>query len=68
MTTWTFMGHWSDSDELELDFYVEGQVEDRRIDTGRWEGGLFSDSGTGEDPHKVWDAIKRSYEADVDAG
>lgn len=63
--TWTFMGHWNDSDELELEYHVEGVVEDPRIDSGFWEGGLFAASGTGDTPEQVWAAIKEEYESQV---
>ena len=57
------MGHWNDSDELELEYHVEGVVEDQRIDSGFWEGGLFAESGTGDTPEQVWAAIKKQYES-----
>ena len=61
--TWTFMGHWNDSDELELEYHVEGVVEDPRIDSGFSEGGLFAASGTGDTPEQVWAQIKKQYES-----
>ena len=65
MGTWTFMGHWNNSDELELEYYVEGEAEDPRIDNGYWEGGLFAASGSGPTPEQAWAAIKKQYEDDA---
>lgn len=59
------MGHWSDSDELELEYYVEGAVQDDRVDTGYWQGGLFAESGSGDDPDTVWAEIKERYESEL---
>ena len=59
------MGHWTDADELELEYHVEGEVEDPRVDDGHWEGGLFSDSGSGETPERVWAKIKAQYESEL---
>jgi hypothetical protein len=57
------MAHWNDSDELELEYYVDGEVEDPRIDSGFWEGGLFAESGTGDTPEQAWARIKKQYES-----
>lgn len=65
MSTWTFMGHWDDSDELVLEYYVDGEVEDPRKDCGRWQGGLFSDFGTGATPEEAWDEIRREYDGNL---
>ena len=62
MLEWTFFGHWNDADELELEYYSPGRQEDQRIDAGFWAGGLFCDSGQGEDPMLVWADVKREYE------
>lgn len=64
--TWTFMGHWNDADELELDYYVPGEVEDMRVDVGRYEGGLFADSASGTSPEAAWAALRKEYESDGD--
>ena len=60
--TWTFMAHWSEADELELEHYVPGEVGDQRIDTGYWAGGLFAESGSAETPEAAWAQIKARYE------
>lgn len=59
---WTFMAHWNDYDEVELEYYVEGEVEDPREGPGSREGQLFAESGTGETPEQVWAQIKAFYE------
>ena len=58
------MAHWTDGDELELEYYVSGEVEDPRVDTGYWSGGLFAESGSGATPEAVWALIKKQYEAE----
>lgn len=63
--TWTFFGHWNDSDELELEYHVEGDVEDQRDDSGFWDGGLFAASGTGDTPDQAWAEIKKEYESEL---
>ena len=63
--TWTFFAHWTDADELELEYYVPGEVEDDRVDTGYWAGGLFAASGTGATPESVWARIKKQYEDEL---
>ena len=61
--TWTFFAHWNDADELVLDYHVPGEVDDHRVDDGRWQGGLFSEVGTGADPESAWKVIRAEYEA-----
>ena len=44
--TWTFMGHW-EGGEIVIEYHMEGEHEDLRIDNGYWEEGLFAASASG---------------------
>jgi hypothetical protein len=60
--TWTFFGHWED-DRIVVEYYVPGEVEDPRIDTGHWEQGLWAAAGSGATPHQAQVAVVAEYEA-----
>lgn len=43
--TWTFLGHW-ENDRIVVEYVLPGHVQDDRVDTGRWEQGLWAASAT----------------------
>lgn len=45
--TWTFFGHWDDSDEIVIEYTLVGEHNDDRDDDGEWAGGLWCDSASG---------------------
>lgn len=45
---------------------MPGEVEDMRVDVGRYEGGLFADSASGTSPEAAWAALRKEYESDGD--
>lgn len=59
--TWTFFGHWDDG-ELVIDHAVEGDHEDVREDDGRYEGGLWADTGTGRTIEEAEADARSEYE------
>ncbi|OBK33741.1 hypothetical protein A5658_12895 [Mycobacterium sp. 1245111.1] len=62
MKTWTFVGHW-DNDEIVVEHIVEGVHEDKRIDTGFWEQGLFAAPAAGETVEQAEAALRAEYES-----
>lgn len=65
--TWTFFGHWEGS-RIVVEYYVPGEVEDPRVDTGYWDEGLWADSGTGATPEEAQAAVVAEYEQDLADG
>jgi hypothetical protein len=63
--TWTFCGHW-ENDQIVVEYVFEGEVEDRRIDTGYWNQGLFAAWASGETIEEAETAVRREYEEDED--
>lgn len=59
--TWTFMGHW-DNDRIVVEYAVAGEVDDLRVDTGRWDQGLWAASGTGATMAEAEANAKAEYE------
>lgn len=45
--TWTFCGHWTDADDIAIDYVLPGEQVDIRMDTGAHEGGLWAASASG---------------------
>ncbi len=59
--TWTFCGHWEDG-RIVVDYVLPGEVADERIDTGRWEQGLWAAAGSGSNVHEAMAATIAEYE------
>lgn len=60
--TWTFFGHWSDADEIVVEYTMEGDHQDPREDTGFWSGGLFAEAETGLTQDEALAKIRARYE------
>lgn len=67
LSTWTMCAHWDDADEIVVDYWLEGEVEDRRIDTGTHAGGLFAAAGSGLTLEEAERNIRAEYEIDAPA-
>jgi len=63
LNAWTFVGHWED-DRVVVEYGEEGEAEDRRVDTGRWEQGLFAASASGRTVEEAEAKMRAEYEAD----
>lgn len=63
--TWTFMGHW-DNDHIEVEYAVEGVVQDQRIDTGYWPQGLWAAAASGATIEEAQANAIAEYEDDED--
>ena len=61
--TWTFVGHWEE-DKIIVEYVLPGEVEDRRVDVGYWEQGLWAASGTGATLEETQAAVIKYYESD----
>jgi hypothetical protein len=59
--TWTFIGHWQ-NDRIVVEDVLEGVHEDHRVDTGRWEQGLFAADASGETVEEAEAALLAEYE------
>lgn len=60
--TWTFVGHW-ENDRIVVEYVLEGDVDDVRIDAGYWEQGLWAAAGSGTDMAETQAAVIAEYEA-----
>jgi hypothetical protein len=65
--TWTFCGHW-ENDQIVIDYVLPGNVEDERVDTGRYEQGLWASSASGTTVAEAQEAAIAEYEGDDDEG
>ena len=61
MSTWTFVGHWENS-EIVVEYVLEGEQQDQRVDAGYWEEGLFAASGDGTTQDEALAAVRAEYE------
>jgi len=59
--TWTFCGHW-ENDRIEIDYVLPGNVEDERIDVGRYEQGLWAAAASGATMEEAQAAAIAEYE------
>lgn len=59
--TWTFVGHW-DEGTIVVEYVIDGEVPDERIDTGYWPQGLWAASGTGCDLEETQARVIAEYE------
>lgn len=66
LQTWTVVGHWENS-RIQVEYVVDGDYEDPRIDTGYWEEGLFAASGQGRTAEEVIAAVRQQYETPLHA-
>lgn len=55
-------GHW-DNDEIVVEHIVEGDHQDKWIDTGFWEEGLFTAPAQGETVEQAEAALRAEYES-----
>lgn len=60
--TWTFFGHWDESDELVIEHAVVGEHQDVRPDDGHHPGGLWCDSATGPTMEAAEQSVREHYE------
>jgi hypothetical protein len=65
--TWTFVGHW-ENDRIEVEYILDGEVQDTREDTGYWEQGLWAASGTGNTVKEAQANAVAEYEAEYNDG
>lgn len=63
--TWTFVGHWDDSDRIVVEYVLDGDVEDTREDTGQYEGGLWAASASGRTVGEAQAAAINEYESEL---
>ncbi len=62
LTTWTVVGHW-ECGEIVVEYVMEGDHQDPRIDTGYWDEGLFAAPGQGHTVEEAVAAVRAEYEA-----
>lgn len=66
MQTWTFCGHW-ENDRIVIDYVLDGDVQDDRIDTGEYEQGLWAAAASGLTEGAAEAAVIAEYEEAVTA-
>ena len=61
VNTWTIVGHWENS-VIVVEYTLEGEHQDPRIDTGYWDEGLFAAPGQGATIDEAIAAVRAEYE------
>jgi hypothetical protein len=56
------VGHW-ENDQIVVEYVVEGEYEDPRIDSGYWEQGLFAASETDKTQEEALARVRAEYES-----
>lgn len=67
LKTWTIVGHWENG-AIVVEYVLEGEHQDPRIDTGYWDEGLFAAPGSGATMEEAIAAVRAEYEEDPDGG
>lgn len=64
---WTFFGHWS-NDRIIVEYWLPGEVEDPRVDSGYWPEGPWAAAGTGATIDEARRNAVAEYETDHASG
>jgi hypothetical protein len=59
--TWTFVGHWA-NDVIVVEYVLDGEQQDLRVDNGYWEQGLFAEAATAATQDEALQQIRAHYE------